>query len=388
VSCVGSFAEIFSKWLDVQLKKLLPLSPTYLQDSNQVLDELEALGPLPPDAKLFTADAVSMYTNIDTCHALMVFSHWFRDYSDEIPTDFPKELFLKILELVMTRNVFSFDDTYWLQTAGTAMGTSTACVYATMYYAQHERTSILPTYGDQLPYFKRFIDDIIGIWIGGDSPAWTQFQSDLSFGSLRWETSKLSNSVVFLDLAISIDPDSRRLITRTYQKPMNLFLYIPPTSAHAHGVLKSIVYGNLQRFWRQNTHRSDFIQVAGQFAQHLIARGHDPDIIRDLFLEVGKRLSQNPTSCTNVDPRKTLFFHWEYHPNGISRRNIRRAYQEICAGDSGFLFNRFVVAFSRAPNLRDALMPTRLSEPAGSRASDHFREIPEPSDPKGHLRDV
>ena len=388
VSCVGSFAEIFSKWLDVQLKKLLPLSPTYLRDSNQVLTELQALGPLPPHAKLFTADAVSMYTNIDTHHALAVFREWFRDFSPEIPSGFPTELFLQVLELVMTRNVFSFDDTFWLQIAGTAMGTSAACTYATMYYAKHERTSILPAHGNQLPYFKRFIDDIIGIWIGGDSQAWTQFQCDLSFGSLRWETSELTNSVAFLDLEISIDPDSRCLTTRTYQKPMNLFLYIPPTSAHAPGVLKSIVYGNLQRFWRQNTHRSDFVRVAGQFAQHLIARGHHPDIIRELFLEVGARLSRPPTSCTNVDPRKTLFFHWEYHPNGISRRDIRRAYQEICSEDSGFDFDRFVVAFSRAPNIRDALMPTRLSEPAGSRASDIFHELPEPTDPKGHLRDV
>jgi hypothetical protein len=95
-----------------------------------------------------------MYTNIDTRHALIVFRQWFWAASDEIPTDFPKELFLNVLELVMTRNVFSFDDTFWLQIAGTAMGTSTACTYATMYYAKHEQTSILPTYEDRLPYFK------------------------------------------------------------------------------------------------------------------------------------------------------------------------------------------------------------------------------------------
>jgi hypothetical protein len=102
VSCVGSFAEVFSNWLHIQLKKLLPLSQTYLRDSNQVLEELEAIGHLPPSAKLFTADAVSMYTNIDTRHAMIVFRQWFRDYSTEIPTDFPKELFLAVLEIVMT----------------------------------------------------------------------------------------------------------------------------------------------------------------------------------------------------------------------------------------------------------------------------------------------
>jgi hypothetical protein len=60
-----------------------------------------------------------------------------------------------------------------------------ACMYyATMYYALHEWQSILPLYEVQFPYFKQFIDNIIGIWIGGDSPVWTQFQSDMSFSLL------------------------------------------------------------------------------------------------------------------------------------------------------------------------------------------------------------
>ena len=106
VSCVGSHNEIFSKWLDDQMKRLLPLSPTYLRDSNQVLDDLAELGPLPSAARLFTADARSMYTNINTQHALEVFHLWFARCPDEIPPGFPKTLFLRTLEIVMTRNIF------------------------------------------------------------------------------------------------------------------------------------------------------------------------------------------------------------------------------------------------------------------------------------------
>jgi hypothetical protein len=64
MSCVGSFNEIFSKWLDYQMSRLLPLSKTYLRDSSQVLSKLKSLGQLPPNARLFTADAVSMYTKL------------------------------------------------------------------------------------------------------------------------------------------------------------------------------------------------------------------------------------------------------------------------------------------------------------------------------------
>jgi hypothetical protein len=184
VSCVGSFNEIFSKWLDYQMSRLLPLSKTYLRDSTQVLSELKNLGKLPPNARLFTADAVSMYTNIDTEHAMRVFRHWFTKFSEEIPTNFPVELFLAVLEIIMTQNVFEFDDTHWLQIAGTAMGTSCACMFATLYYALHERLSLLPHYHSQLLYFKRFIDDILGIWKGNDEQ-WKSFKRNLdTFGSL------------------------------------------------------------------------------------------------------------------------------------------------------------------------------------------------------------
>jgi hypothetical protein len=106
VNCVGSFNEIFSKWLDYQMSRLLPLSKTYLRDSTQVLSEFKSLGKLPPNARLFTADAVSMYTKIDTAHAMKVFRHWFTEFSEEIPTDFPVNLFLAVLEIIMMQNVF------------------------------------------------------------------------------------------------------------------------------------------------------------------------------------------------------------------------------------------------------------------------------------------
>jgi hypothetical protein len=121
-----------------------------------------------------------------------------------------------------------------------------------------------------------------------------------------------------MDLEITIDANSHCLTTRTYQKPMNPFLYIPPMPVHPPGVLKSIIYGNLQCSWKQNTYHNDYVHIASQFAQHLIARGHSPDNIHQLFLEVAKTLSRQPT-CSNVaDTHNTLFFHWEYHPNGIS----------------------------------------------------------------------
>jgi hypothetical protein len=47
------------------MKQLLHLIPSYIQDSKALLNELKTIN-IPPNAKIFTADATAMYINIDT----------------------------------------------------------------------------------------------------------------------------------------------------------------------------------------------------------------------------------------------------------------------------------------------------------------------------------
>jgi hypothetical protein len=321
-----------------------------------------------------------MYTNIDITHGIEIFHKWLNEFEPEIPLDFPKEFFLETLQLVMENNVFQFDDTYWHQKTGTAMGTSAACMYATLYYAYHERTVIIPKYRDNLHYFKRFIDDIFGIWIpipGG--PTWEEFLVDLDkFGKLRWMADPPSDRAIFLDLEKTINKNNY-LETKTYQKPMNLYLYIPPLSSHPMGCLKGLIYGNLRRFWIQNTHREDYISVARHFAERIIERGHDANIIATLFTEAAQRFdkeARQPPATTLEAPAESLhnhepaqyYLHLEYHPHGVTRKEIRTLFNKTV----GTLLppHKFTIAYSRPKNLRDALMRTRMEETAGCQATD------------------
>ena len=117
---------------------------------------------------------------------------------------------------------------YFLQLLGTAMGTSAACMWATIYFATHEINTLIPRYTNNLLIFRRFIDDIFGIWIDdGTANAWEQFQQDTNdFGILTWEFEELATSVNFLDLTISIKHN--KITTQTYQKQLNLYQYIMP----------------------------------------------------------------------------------------------------------------------------------------------------------------
>ena len=112
------------------------------------------------------------------------------------------------------------------------MGTPAACIYVTIYYTYHERKKLTPTYKKNLLLFKIFIDDMLGVCIPSDDPnAWKNFKENLLFVILEWEMEERTTSVNFLDLTIYINKD-RKFETRTYQKAMNLYLYLLPTSAH------------------------------------------------------------------------------------------------------------------------------------------------------------
>jgi hypothetical protein len=102
------------------------------------------MGSLLPHARFFTAYATAMYTNIEPAIGIAAVQQWLIDFDSELPEKIPSAIFIKALEMVMTRNTFQFDDTYWQQFVGTVMGPPCACMYATVAYDYRERPSIIP----------------------------------------------------------------------------------------------------------------------------------------------------------------------------------------------------------------------------------------------------
>jgi hypothetical protein len=64
---------------------------------------MKDLDELPHNARLFTADVVSMYTNINTKHGIQVFREWLINLKDDLPSDFLMPLFLRSLRLSCPR---------------------------------------------------------------------------------------------------------------------------------------------------------------------------------------------------------------------------------------------------------------------------------------------
>ena len=381
VCCAGTFINCLSRWLDYWLQKCRPFVTTYLKDSGQLLDVLQDIGELPPTAKLFTADATSMYTNIDTNHAIDVIGKWLDSIANELPANFPLKAVKAAMVLVMKNNIFEWGDLYFLQLLGTAMGTSAACMWATIYFAVHEMGTLQPTYGHKMLLFKRFIDDIFGIWIDdGSGDDWQDFQRETNnFGILRWEFEELSESVNFLDLTITIKHN--RITTRTFQKALNLYQYIPPNSAHPPGMMEGIIYGLMRNYRRQNTTTQDYnIMVIKLFRRH-VARGWSKATMKEYILKAANRLNlpqtttiQSTAAQTLPTNKERLFIHMEYHPNDISKKSVRAIYEQHCKStfESSLGIKQTTIAYSRAPNLKDTLTKAKLHQAPGKEASKYY----------------
>ena len=391
VSQCGSVFGVISIFADFKLQRLTEHIPSYILNSTSFLDDIDLLGSLPSTAKLFTADTVGMYSNIHPAEALPKMEAYLNLFGHELTNlcRMKIEFIIKLTRLVMLNNIFKFGNTWWKQIVGTAMGTSCACVYATITFAYEERTLIQTKYSKNLGFYKRKIDDIFAVWLSDPSnpTAWDSFNKDLnSCSSLDWNVEELADSVDFLDLTLYIDPTSRKIQYRTYQKPMNLFLYIPHHSAHTPGLLKSLAYGLISTYKRQNSSEDNFKLNVKKLFERLLARGYEKETLVTLFNEVAAKLDQkslnkpgNKTITDSILSRtdSPLFFHLPYHPKGVSRSFIQQSYKNICEkpDELGESFRKMktesggtmkvpklTVAYNRAQNLRDVLTPSTLEE--------------------------
>jgi len=343
------------------MKTLLPLVKSYVKNSTAIIADLKDL-QLLPEARIFSADANSMYTNIDTPTGLASIREFIADNAALIPPDFPMQLFLSILQTVMENNIFSFSDTYWLQLSGTAMGTPAACAYATVSYGQHENKNVLFNFSHCFLYYKRYIDDILGIWVPpqvNPTETWMQFKNALNnWGKLEWVIEEPSKQTTFLDLNIKLQGSS--IITSTYQKSMNLYLYIPPLSAHPPSCFKGLITGELKRYWSQNS-AEDFQEILAKFIKRLHDRGHSLDNLVPLLQQAAAMIDSPTPRPTSQAQNSTLYIHWQFHPKGIQRQHLRKLYDEHLKPHLDF--DGMTVAISRPKNLRDILSSAKLRAP-------------------------
>ena len=129
---------------------------------------MHSKGPgIPEGSIFFSIDVVNLYGSIPIAEAIDAAMEKLATHREEVDTFGLSQGDVKtLLEHCLSRNVFSFDEKFYRQTLGIAMGNSCAPPIAILFLDRFERKAV-ETIREKPSFLVRYIDDYAGIWSHG-----------------------------------------------------------------------------------------------------------------------------------------------------------------------------------------------------------------------------
>ena len=228
--------------------------PTYIKDTNHALNILKQFSFPGNNKFLFTMDITSLYTVIPNNEGLLALKYFFDQRTVKEPST---DTLLRLAELVLTLNCFTFSGEIFKQINGVAMGTKMGPNYANLFVGYVEEQIFNQFDGPKPELFGRYIDDCLG------ATSCTKEELERFIGFVNsfhpalkftWEISE--TSVTFLDINISVQDN--KLATSVHYKPTDSHSYLLYSSSHPSHVKDSISYSQFLRLRRLCSEDSDF----------------------------------------------------------------------------------------------------------------------------------
>lgn len=267
---VGSPNWLTTNWsilLDCLLEKITVQFA--LKNSLVLIPDLE--GKLMQPSYLFvTADVTSLYTKMSLTRLFSVIQQ---------RTNNP--FLVEILRFICENNFFQYGNDIFQQLDGIAMGTNCAVICANLYMEAFDHE-----FAPRMIYYRRYIDDIIFIadlnWLSLD---FTISEMNNFIPGIKLEFIDSTDSINFLDLTIFKNSDNF-ICFKTFQKPYNIYQYLPPFSNHTPSTIRGYIKGEIIRYIRTNTQLMDRRYQVLKFYNHLLDRGFPKNYLEKIFNSV------------------------------------------------------------------------------------------------------
>lgn len=127
--------EPISKYIDLHIKELVSHLPSFVKDTTDFLNKIDSLKNMQDGVFLCRMDVNSLYTNVPHTEGLEALKYFLdRRESSTPPTDF----LVKMTELILKRNYFKFEESYYLQRQGVPMGSASSPNLSNLFMGKFE----------------------------------------------------------------------------------------------------------------------------------------------------------------------------------------------------------------------------------------------------------
>ena len=386
----GSFLENIGKFVNFYIKDPGSSHPTFLKDTPDFLRCIEEINDtflLPDNTILVSMDVSALFTNIPTSEGLKCTRE---ALEEENTKDIPKELVLRLLELILNNNIFEFKNQLYRQLIGAAMGSSPIPPYANIFMARQIDNKIKDIIEKMknsetvdLRLFKRFLDDLFFIFIGNTKVIHTileQINQIHPYIKLIMKHTSISendpcscpklNEISFLDVSLSVS--NGKIVTDLYEKPTDRNQYLQPSSCHPRDCFKSIPYSLALRVIRicsNPNQRDKRLRELSEKLQYREYSEHNINSAIQRALKVPRKIAlqevnkqkntSRPVFAVTYDPRlpdiqKIVGKHWR------SVSNSDQYFKEVYPKPP-------LTAYKRQRNIRNVLIRAKVFTRNGQR---------------------
>jgi hypothetical protein len=286
-----------SKFISIELGKITWSISSILRNTKELTNSISKIDKIYDENILFSFDYSALYTNIPVNDLLKTFKE-----------NGISKFIIEAIEIVCKEVYLNYNDTTYTMDDGIPMGLNCAVELANLYLYYKIDSKIQHT--SKLRSYHRYIDDIFGIWTGSRQEL-VEFKGliDSLTPSSLCTTEEWSYYEIHV-LDIWIYKKNGKLEYRTYQKELNQYQYLMPTSLHPQHTMKGYIMGEILRYERTNSEHHHYENMKKLFFRRLMDRGFSATYLLPIFIRPRIRNMQilrdsNPTVlCLPYSTRK------------------------------------------------------------------------------------
>jgi hypothetical protein len=282
----------FAKWIADILNPYVQQIPTYLKNSNELIELLDTLQP-QRITNLITGDVTSLYTNIDLQLLYLIISDLLEKNREIIESKHNIKIvtITKLLYLLLNEGYVTHKEKIYKQIHGIPMGCPASPQFATLYVHHFEKLILKNCiHIDKIIVWKRYIDDILLICNIDESSLEELLQFYNQTHNKLMITWNINTTFAeYLDLYIfksnfnNMNKELSLINYKTHQKTLNTYLYVPYSSYHRRSMLKGFITGELLRYIRNSSNEEYFNETKQKFYYRLRSRGYPHHFIHPIF---------------------------------------------------------------------------------------------------------